>query len=470
MSLPLVAIVGRPNVGKSTLFNCLTRSRQALVADHAGLTRDRNYGIAKFGSCAYSLVDTGGIIDNPQGIEALMQQQVSIAIEESALILLLVDASAGLNAADEIIACQLRKVNKPVVLVMNKSDRNQDQIINAEFSRLGYRQTVMISAAHRRGLNTLDQIICEQLKPLLNSNNTDNESRANEENNAIHVAVIGKPNVGKSTLINSFLKTQRMLASDVPGTTRDSISVMFSSNDQHYRLIDTAGIRRRKNVKEVVEKFSIHKTLEAIHECHIALLLIDSDDGINDQDLTLASTIAREGRGLVILFNKWDCLDDLQKRQFLHEWDRRGGFLHYATQLKVSALHGTAKKDIIEAINQAYKASFAKLKTADVNQILLAAIAHKKPQSVSNQAVKLRYAHVGAHNPPTIIIHGNSCKKLAETYKRYLENTFRQAFDLYGTPIRLVFKTKANPYQGIKKRPQSNQRKHKRRLKRSIQH
>ena len=455
MSLPQIAIVGRPNVGKSTLFNCLSKTRQALVADHSGLTRDRQYALGKVGDRCYSIIDTGGLIDNAAGVEQLMQEQAHIAISESTLVLLVVDASVGLNAADESIAQQLRKLDKPVILVLNKCDKNQAEVISAEFSRLGYAESVSIAAAHRRGINNLAQVFCQWL-PKYQPPETDHER--------ICVAIMGKPNVGKSTLVNLLAQQQRVVATDMPGTTRDSIRIPVHIDGQAYELIDTAGVRRRKSVHETVEKFSVLKALEAINHCHIVLLLVDALAGVSDQDLTLASVATDEGKGIVVLFNKWDCLDKQQRQDFLQEWQRRAFFLYYVKQLKVSALQGSGIRQVVPAINEAYRAAFSQLKTAEVNQILLAAIAHKKPQSSSNQPVKLRYAHLGGSNPPTIVIHGNSCKCLADSYKRFLENTFRQAFNLYGTPIRLIFKTNANPYAGRKRQLTQRQQQRKRRL------
>lgn len=456
MKLPIVAIVGRPNVGKSTLFNCLTRSRQALVANVAGLTRDRQYGIGKWGNRNYIVIDTGGLIDNAEGIEELMQQQAQTAIEEASIVLLVVDASDGLNVSDEEIAQHLRKLNKPVILVLNKSDRSNPENINAEFLRLGYKQTQSISASHRRGISHLVSQFCDWLPKT--------ELPQEEQPKSITIAIIGKPNVGKSTLINRLTKSNRVLASDLPGTTRDSIKVPFNYDNQEYLLIDTAGVRRRRNVHEILEKFSIIKSIESIQQAHIVLLVIDSSEKLSDQDLNIAAMAIDAGKGLVLTLNKWDSIDKTQQNNLRNDIESRAGFLDFAKRLPISALKGSGINQIMPSVIQAYKACFARLSTTDINQVLQAAITHHTPQSVKKQRVKLRYAHLGGQNPPTIVIHGNSVKYLASSYKSFLEHTFRKAFDLYGTPIRLIFKTNKNPYEGHKSKPTESQQKHKRRL------
>jgi GTP-binding protein len=457
-SLPTVVIIGRPNVGKSTLFNCLTRSRDALVAEIAGLTRDRQYGFGQVGGKKYIVIDTGGLIGNTSNsIENMMQEQVKKAIEEATIVLFLVDASAGLTVADEEIAQQIRQSSKPLLLVLNKSDKSNEYEALAEFSQLGFEEIVAISAVHRRGIISLSQQFCQWFAP-----QKDDEEDIDEDK--IRVAIVGRPNAGKSTLVNCLLKEDRVLTSDMPGTTRDSITVDFSLEENAYQLIDTAGLRRKTKVHEKIEKFSAIKTIESIEQSQVSILMIDVIEGINDLDITLAAMIIDIGRALVIALNKWDALDADEKKAFKQEFSRRAEFLDFAQHIPISALRNQGMKPLFGAVQQAYASAFAQIATTDLNRILQSAVEHHSPPMVGGKRAKLRYAHIGGHNPPIIVIHGNSLSKLPRSYKRYLEGVFRRAFDLYGTPIQILFKAGENPFAGHKRSLSTRQQQKKRRL------
>ncbi len=438
--LPVIALVGRPNVGKSTLFNVLTRSRDALVADFPGLTRDRKYGHGLFQNHTYIVIDTGGLSGESEELDERMAQQTLLAIEEANLVLFMVDGRDGLTAADESIAAQLRRLGKSVQLVINKIDAVDRQQAGAEFSALGFNDIHAISAAHKKGTKQLlDSLFADWL-----------EWTEHQADNAdgVKVAVVGKPNVGKSTLINRLLGEERVVVMDLPGTTRDSIYIPFRHNDRQYTLIDTAGVRRRRKVKESVEKFSVIKTLQAIDEANVVLLLIDAREGVSDQDLHLLGYIVDSGRALVIAVNKWDGLDDYQRRRIREELEQRLGFIQFAEIHFISALHGSGVGKLYQAIDGAYAAATRKLSTPRLTEILQQATeAHQLPL-VRGRRIKLRYAHQGGQNPPVIVIHGNQTDLVPPAYKRYLMNLFLQALDLRGTPMRLEFKTSSNPYSG----------------------
>ena len=458
--LPIVAIIGRPNVGKSTLFNCLTRSRDALVAEISGLTRDRQYGYGQIGGKKYIVIDTGGLIGNTSdSIENMMQEQVKKAIAEATIILFVVDGSAGLTPADEEIARQVRQSSKLLILVINKSDKADEYDALADFSQLGFEQIIAISAVHRRGISSLAQNFCQWF-----TTQAEQTEQHKPDDGTIRVAIVGRPNAGKSTLINSLLKEERVLTSDMPGTTRDSITVDFSLGEEKYQLIDTAGLRRKTKVHEKIEKFSAIKTIESIEQSQVAILMIDVVEGINDLDITLAAMIIDIGRALVIAFNKWDQLDNDEKKAFKHEFSRRADFLDFAQHMPTSALKNKGIPPLFKAVNQAHSSAFAEIATTDLNRILQSAIEHHSPPMVGGKRAKLRYAHIGGHNPPIIVIHGNSLSKLPKSYKRYLESVFRRAFDLYGTPIQILFKTGDNPFAGRKANLSTRQQKKKKRL------
>ncbi len=468
--LPVVALVGRPNVGKSTLFNRLTRSRDALVADYPGLTRDRQYGQAEVEQHPFIVIDTGGINGDEQGIDLLMAEQSLLAVEEADAILFLVDARDGLTAADSGIADYLRKQNKKVFLVANKIDGIDGDSAVAEFYSLGLGDHVhQIAAAHGRGvtqlltlaltphIEALAQVQVEETGEGEFDYNADefesdeNINSAPDENDTIKLAIIGKPNVGKSTLTNRILGEERVVVYDMPGTTRDSVYIPMEHDGRSYTLIDTAGIRRRKNVTDVVEKYSVIKTLRAIEDANVCLLIIDARDGISDQDLSLLGFILEAGRSLVLAINKWDGLEEHAKDRIKTELDRRLGFIDFARVHFISALHGTGVGHLYESVEEAFVSATKRISTAMVTKILDMAVFDHQPPMHQGRRIKLKYAHAGGYNPPIIVIHGNSAKKLPHSYKRYLMNYYRKSLKIMGTPIRIEFKETSNPFAGKKK-------------------
>lgn len=457
---PVVVLVGRPNVGKSTLFNCLTRTQDALVADYPGLTRDRQYGEAHFDGKSYLVVDTGGIGVDDIAVDTLMSRQSQIALLEATHILFLVDARAGLTSIDESVAAQLRKLNKPVILVVNKVDGVDERIADIEFQGLGFSQIFCIAAAHGRGLHVLQSYLTEDFSP-------DVEETLPTEK-SIKIAFVGRPNVGKSTLINRMLREERVVVYDMPGTTRDSIFIPFTRDDKHYTLIDTAGIRRRKNVDEKIEKFSIIKTLQAIKSANICILLIDAREGLTDQDLHILRFVTEAGKALVVAVNKWDGLDIEHKTGIQAELDRRLQFLHYAKIRFISALHGSGVGILWGDINQAYAASMQSFSTPILTKLLSDLTSQHPPPLVNGRQIKMRYAHLGGHNPPIIVIHGNRLQALPDSYKRYLIKSFTQHLGLVGTPIQLEFKGSTNPYEGKKNTLTPRQIRSKQRLMRHV--
>ena len=455
--LPVIALVGRPNVGKSTLFNRLTRSRDALVADQPGLTRDRQYGIGRIGDRPYVVVDTGGISGDAEGVEMLMDRQVRLAIEEADHILYLVDGREGLAGADEQIADELRRTGKPVTVVVNKSESLDRDIAAAEFHALGLGDPVPISAAHGRGVKPLMNRVLETLPPA-------EEAGETEQERGIQIAVVGRPNVGKSTLINRLLGEERLVAYDKPGTTRDSIQVPFEHQGRRYTLVDTAGVRRRARVSEAIEKFSIIKTLQAMEQANVVLLVLDAHEGITEQDASLAGHVLDSGRALVVVINKWDGLEKDERERIKSELERKLPFLSFAEVKFVSALHGTGVGHLMEAVDAAYAAATRDLKTAELTRVLEEAVMEHQPPLVRGRRIKLRYAHQGGRNPPLIVIHGNQTESVPAAYQRYLANRFRQAFHLWGTPVRIEFRTTANPYKGRRNKLNVRQQQKRRRL------
>ncbi|MFA7522314.1 MAG: ribosome biogenesis GTPase Der [Halothiobacillaceae bacterium] len=440
---PVLALVGRPNVGKSTLFNQLTRSRDALVADYPGLTRDRQYGTASFEGRDWLVIDTGGLTGERGGIEALMQEQAWLAVEEADLVALLVDGRAGLTAADEQIATELRRTGKPVLLVVNKIDGVDEAEIQAEFWALGMGEPVYITASHGRGIGDLR----ERLEAML-PESFDSAPTEEAEDGQITVALVGRPNVGKSTLTNRFLGESRVLVFDQPGTTRDSIRIPFERDGKSYTLIDTAGVRRKSRVGEAVEKFSIIKTLQAIDAANVVILVLDAHIGITEQDQHLLGFIHDRGRALVIAVNKWDGLESDVRARVSTEIERKLGFINYAEIHRISALHGTGVGHLFESVDQAYAAAMRSLSTNALTRTLEAAVEQHQPPLVHGRRIRLRYAHQGGSNPPVIVIHGKQTKRLPGHYHRYLESYFRKEYDLKGTPIRIEFRTDTNPYEG----------------------
>ena len=457
---PVLALLGRPNVGKSTLFNCLTRTRDALVADQPGLTRDRQFGLGRLGERPYIVVDTGGLSDDPEGIDDLMQAQVMQAVGDADVVLFLVDGRAGITAGDEAIMARLRRFGKRIVLVVNKTEGLNSAECSAEFMRLGVAEVHTISAAHQAGVQ---QLIEDVLAPFPAA-----EAEAEEEDNSIRIAVVGRPNVGKSTLVNRILGEERVVAYDQPGTTRDSIFVPFDRDGQEYTLIDTAGVRRRSRVTETIEKFSIIKTLQAITSAHVVLLVLDARQEISEQDARLLGLILESGRALVIAINKWDGLDGDVRERIRSELERKFAFINFAQCHYISALHGSGVGDLFGSIRKAYAASMRKLSTPNLTRLLHDAVAQHQPPLVKGRRIKLRYAHQGGHNPPLIIIHGNQVNAVPDDYNRYLVNFFRKQLHLEGTPVRIEFRSGDNPFKGRKNELNKRQIARRKRLKRFV--
>ena len=463
--LPVVALVGRPNVGKSTLFNRLTRTRDALVADYAGLTRDRKYGQVTYDEFEFIVVDTGGIDGSEEGIESEMAGQALLAIEEADVVLFLVDARAGVTPADKAIAQHLRKEQKKTWLVANKIDGVDSDTAVADFYELAMGEIIPVAAAHGRGVSSmLEQVLSDlpeseefdefdehavfdHVEPGGEINAEDEEA---EDDRPVKLAIIGRPNVGKSTLTNRILGEERVLVYDMPGTTRDSIYIPMSRDEQDYVLIDTAGVRKRKKVSHMVEKFSVIKTLQAIEDANVVLLVIDAREGISDQDLSLLGFTLNAGRSIVIAVNKWDGLDTDVKEQIKSELDRRLGFVDFARIHFISALHGTGVGHLFESVNEAFESATKKITTSMVTRIMEMAQQDHQPPMAKGRRIKLKYAHAGGYNPPIIVIHGNQVSELPASYKRYLMNYYRKALQVMGTPIRIEFKEGDNPYANKK--------------------
>lgn len=462
--LPSVALVGRPNVGKSTLFNALTRTRDALVHDQPGVTRDRHYGFCRLApERPFVLVDTGGIAGDEQGLAGATARQARAAAEEADLVLFVVDGREGPSSLDDDILAWLRRSQRPCLLVVNKVDGVDLQTALAEFSRYGVAEVLPVSSAHRRGLDELLDAVLERLpKP-------DDSVEAEPEDPArVRVAFIGRPNVGKSTLVNRLLGEERVIASEVPGTTRDSIAVDLEREGRQYRLIDTAGLRRRAKVEEAVEKFSAIKTLQAIEQCQVAVLLLDASEGVTDQDASILGEVLDAGRALVVAVNKWDGLSTYQREQVEGALVRRLVFAEWAERVFISALHGSGLRELFAAIRRAHASATRSFSTAEVTKALETAYASFPPPVVRGHVAKLRYAHPGGENPPTFIVHGTRLRTLPDSYKRYLENFFRKRFKLVGTPIRFEFREGSNPYEGKKNELTQRQIQRKRRLLRHV--
>ena len=439
---PVIALVGRPNVGKSTLFNRLTKTRDAIVADYAGLTRDRHYGNGKLGPHEYIVIDTGGF--EPEAVTGIykeMARQTRQAVAESDVVIFVVDARAGISAQDYDIANYLRKLGKPTVLAANKAEGLPEGTQVSEFFELGLGAMLAVSASHGQGMRTLVDLALAPLnlaEPLENAESQDPD--------VIKLAVAGRPNVGKSTVINTWLGEERLVAFDLPGTTRDAISVPFEHAGQRFELIDTAGLRRKGKVFEAIEKFSVVKTLQAIENANVVLLLLDATQGVTDQDAHIAGYILESGRAVVLAVNKWDAVDAYQRELLQRSIETRLGFLKFASIHHISAIKRQGLGPVWKSIVQAHASANRKMSTPVLTRLLMEAVQFQQPQRSGMFRPKMRYAHQGGMNPPIVIIHGNSLEHVTESYKRYLEGRIRKEFDLVGTPMRIQLKSSQNPF------------------------
>jgi len=462
--LPVVALVGRPNVGKSTLFNALTRSRDALVADLPGVTRDRHYGVCRLDARPFVLVDTGGLSGERVDIDELTGKQVQLAIEEAAVCVLLVDAREGLLPQDRAILDRLRRTGKPVLLAVNKTDGIDAPAALSEFASLGVAATFAIAAAHARGLDALLAATLPLLPP-----DTDEDTLAeHDEAGSTRVAIVGRPNVGKSTLVNRLLGEERVVVSDIAGTTRDSIHVPLERDGKRYTLIDTAGVRRRGRVEDALEKFSVIKTLQSIAAAEVVVVMLDAGEGVTDQDLALIGQVLDAGRALVIVANKWDGLAQYDRDRCKAGLERKLDFVAWARVVFLSAKHGSGLRELMRAIDRAGVAASRELGTSDLTRALEKAVAAHQPPLVRGHSPKLRFAHPGGDHPPTIVIHGSRTKHIADSYRRYLENFFRKRYKLEGTPIRIEFREGENPYAGKRNVLTESQQRKRRRMMRHV--
>ena len=441
---PVIALVGRPNVGKSTLFNRLTRSRAALVADYPGLTRDRHYGEGRMGDRPFLVIDTGGF--EPvvkEGVLQEMAKQTKQAVAEADVVIFIVDGRQGITPHDKNITDYLRKCGRPVILAVNKAEGMKYTAVVADFYELGMGDPFVISSAHGDGVHTL---LDEALKRIPCAP-AGMEEELVEEQDHIRLAIVGRPNVGKSTMINALLGEERVIAFDLPGTTRDAIEIPFERNGRHYTLVDTAGLRKRGKVFQAIEKFSVVKTLQAISEANVVLLLLDARQDISEQDAHIAGFVLESGRALVVGINKWDGLPPDKRKEIKSEAERKLHFLSFAKFHYVSALKSTGIGSLMRSVDSAYAAAMAKLSTPRLTRVLEEAVAHQQPpRRQGSIRPKLRYAHQGGQNPPIIVIHGNSLENIGDDYKRYLEKHFRDAFSLVGTPLRIEFRSGKNPF------------------------
>ena len=458
--IPVIALVGRPNVGKSTLFNRLTRSRDALVANVAGLTRDRKYGEGKVGHKPFIVVDTGGISGDEQGIDSAMAEQSLTAIEEADVVLFLVDAKAGLTAADEMIANHLRRKGKNCHLVLNKVDSVDADQAEADFAAMGLGQAYQIAAVHGRGVKGMIDDVLYDVAPEVEGGAGTESVKAR----GIKIGIVGRPNVGKSTLVNRLLGEERVVVYNQAGTTRDSVYIPYERFGQDYTLIDTAGVRRRGKVREAIEKFSVIKTLQAIDDANVVVVVFDAREGIVDQDLHMLGFVLESGRAVVLAINKWDGMGEDEKKHIRSELSRRLNFINFARLHMISARHGTGIGHLYESIEEAYACATRRLSTHSLTRILEDAVSEHQPPLVNGRRIKLRYCHLGGMNPPTLVIHGNQTDAVPASYGRYLENTFRKVLNIMGTPIRIEFRSGDNPFEGRKNTLNDRQLKKKRRL------
>jgi len=435
---PVIALVGRPNVGKSTLFNRLTRSRDALVANIPGLTRDRRYGEGSLDGRAFIVIDTGGITGHEDGIDVEMAAQSLLAIAEADACLFLVDARDGMTPDDEHILQYLRQHDKSAHLVINKIDGLDPDQASAEFSRMGMKAMYPVTATQGRGVHSMIEAVLGDFPP--------QESKLEATEAGIRIAVAGRPNVGKSTLVNRMLGEDRVIVFDQPGTTRDSIYIPYERQGERYTLIDTAGIRRRGKTRETVEKFSVVKSLQSIRDAHVVILVVDAREGIVEQDLHLLGYVIESGRALVIALNKWDGMEPEEKASVRTEIQRRLAFASFARIHAISALHGSGVGDLYDSIKKAYSSACRQLTTNKLTQLLQDIVAEHEPPLINGRRIKLRYAHTGGHNPPTIVVHGKQTGKLPGHYERYLEKSFRDKLQLEGTPLRIELRSDDNPF------------------------
>lgn len=472
MNNPVIALVGRPNVGKSTLFNQLTRTRDALVADFPGLTRDRQYGVGRVGEHPYVLIDTGGLGEPDDVTYHHMQRQALRALDEADAILFLVDARTGVTPGDEALTADLRQRGKRVWLVMNKVDGVDADVAAADFHGLGLDTPWPIAAVHGRGVRRLIDDVLETLMPAAEAADRDPQPvpdglsapAGDDPTTAIEVAVVGRPNVGKSTLVNRLIGEERVLVYDMPGTTRDAIRVPFERDGRAFTLIDTAGVRRRSRVRETVEKFSVVKTLQAIEASRVVIMVLDAQQEISEQDAHLIGHVIEAGRGLVLAVNKWDGLEPGARERIRRELDVKLGFLDFTRPRFISALHGTGVGRLLEEVARVDEAGRRELGTPELNRILAEATEAHQPPLIRGRRIKLRYAHQGGRNPPTIVVHGNQTAALPGAYRRYLVNRFRRELGLWGTPIRLELRTGENPYAGRRNKLTPRQQRKRERL------
>ncbi len=439
--LPVVAIVGRPNVGKSTLFNVLTRTRDAIIADVAGVTRDRQYGYSRIGAVPCVLIDTGGLVDKPSGIEALMRLQTEKAVAEADRIIFLADARAGLTTQDRYVATELRRAGKPVTLAINKSEGLDADMVAADFQVLGFGEPHAIASGHGQGCRELIDTVLEGLAA---------GHGPADDTSAIRVAIIGRPNVGKSTLVNRLLGEERVIASETPGTTRDSILVPFRRDERDFLLVDTAGIRRKARVDDPIERASVARTLQAIAEAHAVVMVLDAHDSIGEQDASVLGQALERGRVLLIAINKWDGIPTEKREEIRRLLSFKLDFVPFAPLHFISARHGTGVGELARDLVRGYDAAMRAMPTPALTKVLEKALEAHQPPLVRGRRIKLRYAHQGGRNPPRIIIHGNQTESVPESFRRYLANVFREAFDLFATPVAVEFRTDRNPYDRLK--------------------
>ncbi len=441
MSLPIIALVGRPNVGKSTIYNVLTRTRDALVADQPGLTRDRQYGEGKVGDKPYRVLDTGGLSGDKNEMDSLIAGQAWIAVEEADLIFFIVDGRVGITGYDESIAERLRRMGKKTIVVVNKVEGLDGDIVASEFYALGLGRPMPVAATHNQGFHELMEVAFEELDLPEEA-----EFFEEEEDDIIRLAVFGRPNAGKSTLINQIIGEERLLATDVAGTTRDAIEVPFETEGREFILIDTAGIRRRSRVTDMIEKFSVLKSLDALEKSNVVVFVFDAKEGLSDQDATLLGHVLDAGKGLVLAVNKWDSLEEDEKSWIQQDFARRFAFIDFTQPIFISALKGTAVKQVIREAIRTYDHAMREFTTNELSNILEYAVQNHQPPMEKGYAPKLRYAHQGGKNPLRVIVHGNRTQYVKESYTRYLSKTFREELKIHGSPVRIVYRTNDNPY------------------------